>query len=591
MNSKFFRNDSIQSNSAKISLTASPFLLSSTPYCSLKSQNNLLSSNEFPSSHVKLRIPRSNSLSNSLNVPGNIIVPNKTIPNRNSMLEYRYMQNSNHLDMLNDFLDNLPSSEFDAMYPDGMHSNIMSMSVPDSRHFDSLTVLSNIKHETKNYDYDNWPKECNYTTKRITFPTSYVGTSKQVLSSVVPKVKSIDPYVSKNRNSGHFASNYFDPSREYDSEPNWSNRSIEKKDILSRSRNYHDEMTRKWVERGRNNSYRTSLSLDIVKHSSWNEFDDDPIFPVKKISRNRGRQRDDVVQTKGKEHSKNLTSEGVNKNVETLKKESNKELKIDQERTDTNTDITKDKTEKTKEQNENDTKKPSQSKSSESGSDDVFESPNRKRNPRFTKRRSSSLDALTLTTNAPFQSNQLANRNRNRSSVSINDKPEYHEYPKSPLLSDSRNPSGSIANSASTFHNSLGINPLHATPKRASIKKTTSNETATHSSDYDVRDRGRGRNSNGGRDSYRDRHRERDPDRGLSDREQRDSYNRTSFNRSMSNTEGTPEDKIGETILFVKMRCVEYNKKKTFFPERRKFKRYGSNGSKFTRIGNVTTTT
>lgn len=494
--------------------------------------------NEPPLSHVKLRVPRSNSLSNSLNVPGNISVPIKSIPNRNSMLEYRYMQNSNHLDayMLNNLLDNLPSSEFDAMYPNEINSNIMSMSIPDANYMDLLSLSSNVKHETKNYDNDEWPRQCNYKTKRITYPTSYVGTSRsfKALNSGV-SVATVKPNVDLKHRS------LFDPSRGYDSEPNWCDRPIESKDITW---NHHDDMTRKWVERGRNNSYRTSLSLNIVKQSSWDEFDDDNIS-IKKRQKNREKHRADVVPIEAKEHR---TAKVMNKNDEERKQEirrSSKEFiecktyfaKVSQEKSDPKEEVSQNTLKKVKKET-----KANSSRSSESGSDDVFESPNPKRNPRFTKRRSSSLDALS--SNPPFKSNQLANRNR--SSVSINDKPEYYEYPKSPLLSSqSHNPSGSVANSASTFHKSLGTNPLHTTPKRASIKKS-SIETAQHSSDYDVRDRGRGRNSNGGRDSYRERHRERDSDRGLSDREQRESYTRSSFNRSMSNAEGTPEDKIGE---------------------------------------------
>lgn len=523
--------------------------------------------NEPPLSHVKLRVPRSNSLSNSLNVP------KKAIPNRNSMLEYRYMQNSNHLDayMLNNLLDNLPSSEFDAMYPNEVNSNIMSMSIPDSNYMDLLSHSSNVKHETKNYDNDEWPKQCNYKTKRISYPTSYVGTSRsfKALNSGVPvatvEVNSIDLGVSKahvdlkHRNSGNSASNLFDPSRGYDSEPNWCDRPIESKDIISKPWNHHDDMTRKWVERGRNNSYRTSLSLNIVKQSSWDEFDDDGAISIKKRQNNREKHRADVVPIEAKEHR---TAKVMNKNDEERKEEirrSSKEFiecktyfaKVSQEKSDPKEDVSEKTLKKVKKET-----KTNSSQSSESGSDDVFESPNPKRNPRFTKRRSSSLDALS--SNPPFKSNQLANRNR--SSVSINDKPEYYEYPKSSLLSHSRNPSGSVANSASTFHKSLGTTPLHTTPKRSSIKKS-SIETAKHSSDYDVRDRGRGRNSNGGRDSYRERHRERDSDRGLSDREQRESYTRSSFNRSMSNAEGTPEDKIGETIsLYKNVTEFLYNK-------------------------------
>ncbi|XP_058448583.1 regulating synaptic membrane exocytosis protein 2 isoform X7 [Malaya genurostris] len=75
-------------------------------------------------------------------------------------------------------------------------------------------------------------------------------------------------------------------------------------------------------------------------------------------------------------------------------------------------------------------------------------------------------------------------------------------------------------------------------------------------SDYDMRDRSR-YGHNGGRDSYRrrDRERERDRnnsdherDRDLSDREQRDLRERSDLDRSLSNNEGTPEDKIDGSL-------------------------------------------
>lgn len=524
--------------------------------------------NENPFPHVKLRVPRSNSLSNSLNVPGNSSTPKKTIHNRNSMLEYRYMENSSHVDAytLNNFLDNLPSSEFDAMYPNEMNSNTMSTSVPDSTYFDLLTLSSNTKQETDKYSDNERFRKCDYKTTRITYPTSYVGTSEpiKVLNCGVPTAKT---KVSTHRNSANYSSNFSDPSRGYDSEPNWTDRPV-----TSNSSNYHDDMTRKWVERGRNNSYRTSLSLNLVKQSSWHEFDDDDNWKssIPKRKKNPDRQREVVVPNAVIEHSKNRTAKVINKNDEEQKKKIRKSSKefiecktyFDKTKLQPKTDTQKDvsstqKNEKIPKQSMEISKKSSQS--SESGSDDVFESPNRKRNPRFTKRRSSSLDALT--SNPPFI------KSTGNSSVSINDNPEYFEYPKSPLLTDLPNPSGSVANSASNFHNSLGTTLLHTTPKRPSIKKS-SNENTKHSSDYDVRDRGRGRNSNGGRDSYRERHRERerDPDRGLSDREQRESFTRSSFNRSMSNAEGTPEDKIGEpnfycttTTVFITIFAIDGN--------------------------------
>lgn len=477
--------------------------------------------------------------------------------------------------MLNDLLENLPGSDFDdAMYQNERNSNIMSMSVPDSNYFDSFTS-SNVRQKTDNYSYYGGMKQCYYKTKQIPYRTSYVGTTDstlKVLGRGVPatsKVNPIDYCLSKsnvslkNRKTSNCSSNFSDPSRGYDSEPNWCDRPfVEPIDVLSKSWNHHDDMTRKWFERGKNNSYRASLSLDLVKQSTWDEFDDaDNSILSTRVKRRKNtekhRQKEVVVPSKMGENSKNRIAKLTNKSDEEQKREVNKSNKeLIECKTYFDTTITHENTDTKKVVSSIQTNEKSPKESIDSGSDDVFESPNRKRNPRFTKRRSSSLDALT--SNLPFQSNQLANLNLNRSSVSIKDKPEYYEYPKSPMLSDKKFPSGSVANSASNFHNSLGTNPL-TTPKRPSIKNS-STENTKHSSDYDVRDRGRGRNSNG-RDPYRDRHGERDSDRGLSDREQRESYHRSSFNRSMSNTEGTPEDKIGEIFTFVRITvCVNLHK-------------------------------
>lgn len=209
----------------------------------------------------------------------------------------------------------------------------------------------------------------------------------------------------------------------------------------------------------------------------------------------------------------------------------------------------------------------------ESGSDEVFvKSP--KRYTRYTKRRSSSLDALNSI--APFQKlTPKSDQNRN-STVSINNKLEYFEYLRSPVSPASTDcalrlsASSSPANSASLFPNvptsaaSYGVALLRTRPTRGSLKKSSNKSLNTttdinktnvrdvastrsnqNSSEYDVRDRGRGRNS--GRDAY-NRHRgggsggggsDREADR-LSDRDQ------GSFNRSLSNAEGTMDDKIGE---------------------------------------------
>lgn len=225
------------------------------------------------------------------------------------------------------------------------------------------------------------------------------------------------------------------------------------------------------------------------------------------------------------------------------------------------------------------------------GSDDVFETPfSRDRNSsfngksrktsRFAQRRTSSLDALPI-----YQSES---RYQDRcSSVSINDKPEYFEYDRSPFSPEQSNaPSSSFANKSSfNFSNSStssvngGIAPLGTNPKRGSLKKTPSslyNNSKTkidntkpntripvprqqkrkpnaNKSEYDVRDQRRHQGGGGGGGSHqlgssRERDAYSDRDRDSSDRDQKDHSRGSSFNRSISNsnTDGTQEDKIGK---------------------------------------------
>ncbi|XP_050067839.1 uncharacterized protein LOC126556569 isoform X2 [Anopheles maculipalpis] len=197
------------------------------------------------------------------------------------------------------------------------------------------------------------------------------------------------------------------------------------------------------------------------------------------------------------------------------------------------------------------------------------------------------------------------------SSVSINEKPEYFEYTKSPSspYSTSAGSSGRSASSRkpanyattlSSNKSSNGVALLQTTPKRPSMKKSSNastvgndgggragaagtrsrshdrhsnhsespstgsgmpehphRRTRTSHSDYDVRGRSRYGGHNGGRDAYRQRDRERDRDRNssdqerdrdLSDREQRESRERGELDQSLSNTEGTPEDKIDGSL-------------------------------------------
>ncbi|EAT48461.1 AAEL000479-PA [Aedes aegypti] len=212
--------------------------------------------------------------------------------------------------------------------------------------------------------------------------------------------------------------------------------------------------------------------------------------------------------------------------------------------------------------------------------DDVFESPfsrgrnssfngksSSKRRSRLDTRRTSSLEDIKKfisQQNVDSTCKGSKGDNTRHSSVSINDKPEYFEYTKSPSplpKYDARN-----ANYASNrSKSSNGIALLQTEPKRTSLKKTPpdgpaaaksstptrkSNSRQHHQSDYDVRDRGRYGN-NGGRDTYR----QRDRDRNSSDHERdrlsdgrRESRDRAELDRSLSNNEGTPEDKIDGSL-------------------------------------------
>ncbi|XP_061499752.1 regulating synaptic membrane exocytosis protein 2 isoform X5 [Anopheles gambiae] len=267
----------------------------------------------------------------------------------------------------------------------------------------------------------------------------------------------------------------------------------------------------------------------------------------------------------------------------------------------------------------------------EEGDDEVFESSfsrgrnssfngksSLKRRARYDTRRTSSLEGLDQ-----FLAN-LQDRNRRggrdgagkndsarHSSVSINEKPEYFEYTKSPsspyctsssgrASASSRKPAN-YASILSSNKSSNGVALLQTTPKRPSMKKSSNmppavgdvvgrasdgtrsrshdRHAATRSgspstsagrlpvdhqrrahtthSDYDVRGRSRYGGHNGGREAYRQRDRDRDRDRNssdherdrdLSDREQRESRERGELDQSLSNTEGTPEDKIDGSL-------------------------------------------
>ncbi|XP_058822018.1 regulating synaptic membrane exocytosis protein 2 isoform X1 [Topomyia yanbarensis] len=194
---------------------------------------------------------------------------------------------------------------------------------------------------------------------------------------------------------------------------------------------------------------------------------------------------------------------------------------------------------------------------------------------RYDTRRTSSLEDINrFISDRQFYGNTINDRcDTNRhSSVSINDKPEYFEYSKSPSSPRSSCSSRSANYASSHFSQSFnGIALLQTEPKRTALKHPgmvglTMHDTSPFESpswspgqlksDYDMRDRGR-YGHNGGRDAYRRRERDRDRDRNssdherdrdLSDREQRDSRERSDLDRSLSNNEGTPEDKIDGSL-------------------------------------------
>lgn len=224
-------------------------------------------------------------------------------------------------------------------------------------------------------------------------------------------------------------------------------------------------------------------------------------------------------------------------------------------------------------------------------SDDVFVSmPARERHASFSakekrvvypKRRTSSLEDMAQFQKRLAQTNRCksteGSSRKTSSSVSINETPQVFTYDNgadsfATLRSIARPPN---TNSSSSLNN--GVSLLNTKPCRGSLKKSVASPSSkssvpaspakshgksktdpaksrkkspkrgkksVNSSDYDPRDRRRDGNGNE-RDSYRYRDRG-DRDKGeLSDREQKDSLN-DSFNRSLSNTEGTPDDKIGK---------------------------------------------
>lgn len=173
-----------------------------------------------------------------------------------------------------------------------------------------------------------------------------------------------------------------------------------------------------------------------------------------------------------------------------------------------------------------------------------------------SSRRSSSLEALPVEFAKKLDHGSLSRT----SSVSINDTPEYFDYPPCP---SSTSPNANHFSSPSTFANNNGIALLGTKPARGSLKKPphskntnksgkspkksphSSKLSLTITSDYEVRDRGRSRHPDH-RESFKKNARAGEQDRESSDREllQKDAI----LNRSLSNNDGALEDRIGKLL-------------------------------------------
>lgn len=197
-------------------------------------------------------------------------------------------------------------------------------------------------------------------------------------------------------------------------------------------------------------------------------------------------------------------------------------------------------------------------------------------------RRTSSLEGLK-----DFQTKKNKEKTRH-SSVSINEHPSVYEYIKSPVspIKNCRKVASSTSKIANINSHNLssssknGIALLSTSPKRTSLKKTNTT-TMTHtvaknatikkpkrkksSGEYDERIRDKSRfgedehHQKGSvrrrteRDRQRDLERKREQeqlDGALSSDQERGSSHQSTIDRSFSNNEGTPEDKIGK--------CIEY---------------------------------
>lgn len=318
----------------------------------------------------------------------------------------------------------------------------------------------------------------------------------------------------------------------------------------------------------------------------------------KNVSKDRSLRRDEKIKyisekAVGYERTNNRSFDFVNER----KYRERRSAEYEDEGNDSKNVFTKCRSRSSSLKDEDAPKREKRNNSADDSGDDVFNSPfSRGRNASFhgkskkdpkgfnPNRRSSSLEALPSTlANSRKSSDGKSTRN---SSVSINDTPEYFEYNKSPT------PSSNANKSASSTSNGIAL--LQSKPTRGSLKKTSTSKSATKSpskssvkkspskssvkkspskssikkspakssttkspsktstskpknSDYD-RDRGRSGRRTDHDDSLRKgerTNRNSEADRDASDRES-NSQKDSELNRSLSNTDGNLEDRIGE---------------------------------------------
>lgn len=189
----------------------------------------------------------------------------------------------------------------------------------------------------------------------------------------------------------------------------------------------------------------------------------------------------------------------------------------------------------------------------DSGDECVFQFPTSTKAPSQTReRRSSSLKDLS-TGEIEKEETNSNNIEHDSSTYEINEKSE-----QTKLLHNNSNACSSRSNPiiiANRALNSPSQNHPNHQKRDLSQKPSTSNanDVPSNSSEYDVRDPRSGASAMnsrgaGGQQSLSGGCNSREPSRSLSDRDAREG---DSFNRSLSTTEGTPDDKIGMLELWI----------------------------------------